>query len=81
MRRLYPASLVLPARLRELLRETAAQPAGGRGHNYEYGYGVLDVAKLLAALEREFGADAGGGGDGRARRPRKKAKPARAGRR
>jgi subtilisin family serine protease len=55
VRRLYPASMVSPARLRELLRETAVQPAGGGGHNYEYGYGVLDVEQLLASLERETG--------------------------
>src|SRR5207248_980418 len=55
VRRLYPASMVSPARLRKLLRETAVQPAGGAGHNYEYGHGVLNVERLLTALEGEAG--------------------------
>ncbi len=55
IRRLYPSSLVPPARLRDLLRHSAVQPGGTRGHNYEYGFGVLDVKRLLAALEKDFG--------------------------
>jgi subtilisin family serine protease len=54
IRRLYPASVVPPARLRELIRETA-EPRGGSGFNYEYGHGIFSVPDLLAALEGEFG--------------------------
>ncbi|MCA8832373.1 S8 family peptidase [Hymenobacter pini] len=62
IRRRYPASVVSPARLRELLRQTAtpasdpnsARPAGGTDDfNYDYGYGILNVEALLDALERE----------------------------
>jgi hypothetical protein len=46
---LYPASVVPPARLRDLLRNTA-EPKGGPGFNNDYGYGVINVAALLAQL-------------------------------
>jgi subtilisin family serine protease len=54
IRRLYPASVVTPARLRDLIRQTA-EHRGGRGFNFEYGYGIINVPDLLAALEDEFG--------------------------
>lgn len=49
IRRLYPASVLSPADLRQLLRETADEQYGG--FNYEYGYGVLNVEGLLARLD------------------------------
>lgn len=62
IRRLYPASVVSPAKLRELLRATATPtsdansvvPANGNGNfNYDYGYGILIAEALLDALHRE----------------------------
>lgn len=53
IRRLYPASVLTPARFRELIRETA-EPQG-KGFNYEYGHGIMNVPQLLTALEEEFG--------------------------
>jgi subtilisin family serine protease len=50
IRRLYPASVLPPAQLRELLRNTAEQQGSG-DFNYEYGYGVINVQGLLDALE------------------------------
>jgi subtilisin family serine protease len=61
IRRVYPASVLAPADLRDLLRNTAHQPGEGK-FNYEYGYGVLDVAALLAALDERFGGDGAGAG-------------------
>ena len=51
IRRLYPASVLSPARLRDLLRDTA-EPQGDGEYNYEYGYGVINVPNLLNALEQ-----------------------------
>ena len=53
-----------------LLKQAAPSPANGggsntdaqqvgTGHNYEYGYGVIDVPALIGALEQEFGPGAG----------------------
>src|SRR4029077_988403 len=56
IRRVYPASVLSPAELRDLLRATAKQQ-GSAEFNYEYGYGVIDVASLLAALETKFGGN------------------------
>jgi len=56
IRRVYPASVLSPAELRDLLRATAKQQ-GSDKFNYEYGYGVIDVASLLAALEKQFGGN------------------------
>jgi subtilisin family serine protease len=50
IRRLYPASVLPPVQLRQLLRDTADQPGGAAGFNYEYGYGIVNVAKLLERL-------------------------------
>jgi subtilisin family serine protease len=49
IRRLYPASVLSPAELRDLLRETADTQYGQ--FNYEYGYGVINVEGLLDRLE------------------------------
>lgn len=54
VRRLYPASVISPARLRELIRATA-EPSDAAGFNYEYGHGIINVSNLLNALEAEFG--------------------------
>jgi subtilisin family serine protease len=51
VRRLYPASVLSPAQLRDLLRKTA-EPRGDGGFNYEYGYGVINVQGLLAELDK-----------------------------
>lgn len=51
IRRLYPASVLPPAQLRDLLRNTA-EPRGSGNFNYEYGYGVINVQGLLNALEK-----------------------------
>lgn len=50
IRRLYPASVLSPAQLRDLLR-TTAEPQGNGRFDYEYGYGVINVRGLLNALE------------------------------
>jgi subtilisin family serine protease len=50
IRRLYPSSVLPPAQLRDLLRNTAER-RGNRRFDYEYGYGVIDVQGLLEALE------------------------------
>ncbi|GAA1616979.1 hypothetical protein GCM10009764_45720 [Nocardia ninae] len=39
-----------PAQLRALVQRTAAAQAGG--YNYDYGYGVVDAAAILAELKR-----------------------------
>jgi subtilisin family serine protease len=49
IRRLHPASVLPPAQLRDLLRNTA-EPQGDGGFNYEYGHGVINVQNLLNAL-------------------------------
>ncbi len=51
IRRLYPASLLAPAQLRDLLRRTA-EPGGTGSFNYEYGHGVINVAGLLRELDK-----------------------------
>jgi hypothetical protein len=71
IRRLYPASVLPPADLRDLLRQTAERQGGG-AFDYDYGYGVIDVQALLDALEQRAGAGA------RAARTVPKKKPARA---
>lgn len=50
IRRLYPSSVLPPAQLRQLLRDSA-EPRGNGKFNYEYGYGVINVQALLDALE------------------------------
>jgi subtilisin family serine protease len=59
IRRVYPASVLSPADLRDLLRSTAEQQ-GSDKFNYEYGYGVIDVGSLLAALDKQFGGPGNG---------------------
>jgi subtilisin family serine protease len=51
IRRLYPSSVLSPAQLRKLLRDTA-EPRGGGSFNYEYGYGIINVKGLIAALDK-----------------------------
>jgi subtilisin family serine protease len=51
IRRLYPSSLLPPAKLRDMLRGTA-KPGGANKFDHEYGYGVLDVRGLLDALDK-----------------------------
>ena len=51
IRRLYPSSVLSPAKLRDLLRRTA-EPHGAVGFNFEYGYGVIDVEGLVHELEK-----------------------------
>lgn len=46
----WSATELPPARLRALLQRTATAQAGG--YNYDYGYGVVDTAALLAELKR-----------------------------
>ena len=53
VRRLYPASVVSPTRMRTMLRE-AADPQSGSRFDHEYGYGVINVDHLLGSLEREI---------------------------
>jgi subtilisin family serine protease len=54
IRRLYPASVVAPAVLRDLIRQTA-EPRGPAGFDFEYGHGIVNVPALLTALEKAFG--------------------------
>jgi subtilisin family serine protease len=70
LRRLYPASVLAPALLRDLLRDTAER-RGRERFDYEYGWGVINVRELLKALERSAGAPAGGTKPrrGRAKKP------------
>ena len=50
IRRLYPANVLPPARLRQLLVQTA-EPQGTAGFDFEYGHGVINVEGLLNELE------------------------------
>jgi len=50
IRRRYPASVLSPRQLRDLLRDTA-EPQGDEDFDYEYGYGIINVQNLLDALE------------------------------
>jgi hypothetical protein len=50
IRRRYPASVLSPRQLRDLLRDTA-EPQGDGDFDYEYGHGIIDVQNLLDALE------------------------------
>jgi Subtilase family len=50
IRRRYPASVLSPGQLRDLLRDTA-EPQGDEDFDYEYGHGIINVQNLLDALE------------------------------
>ena len=50
IRRRYPASVLSPGQLRDLLRDTA-EPQGDEDFDYEYGHGIIEVQNLLDALE------------------------------
>jgi subtilisin family serine protease len=50
VRRRYPASVLSPRQMRDLLRDTA-EPQGNSDFDYEYGHGVINVEGLLDALE------------------------------
>jgi len=45
----YPSSKLSPLQLRALVQKTAYDP-GKKGFDFDYGYGILDVAALRAAL-------------------------------
>lgn len=47
----WPASRLSPAQLRALLRRTADE-RGDLGFDYDYGYGVVNVAGVLSSLRR-----------------------------
>ncbi len=47
----HSSGQVPPDRLRELVLRTA-EPAGGRGFNYDYGWGTIDARRLAAELDR-----------------------------
>ncbi|GAA0403851.1 hypothetical protein GCM10009530_64860 [Microbispora corallina] len=47
----WPSAALSPAQLRTLLRRTA-DDRSDVGYDYDYGYGVVDVAGILAALRR-----------------------------
>jgi hypothetical protein len=51
IRRLFPSHVLPPAQLRDMLRNTA-QHKGAAGHNFDYGYGVINVKALLLALDK-----------------------------
>ena len=51
VRAVAPPSLLTPAQLRTILRRTA-DDRSTVGFDYDYGYGVVDVDGILAALER-----------------------------
>jgi len=55
VRRLYPSSVISPAQLRDILRQTAEHPRGR--FDYEYGHGVIHVPRLLDALEKLSGVE------------------------
>ncbi|GHH69711.1 hypothetical protein GCM10017673_20600 [Streptosporangium violaceochromogenes] len=48
----WPASRLSPAQLRALLRRTADE-RGDLGFDYDYGYGVVNVARVLSSLRRQ----------------------------
>ena len=50
IRRRYPASVLSPGQLRDLLRDTA-EPQGDEDFDFEYGHGIINVQNLLDALE------------------------------
>ncbi|WP_431895080.1 S8 family peptidase [Nonomuraea sp. bgisy101] len=47
----WPASRLSPSQLRSLLRRTA-EDRSEVGYDFDYGYGVVDAAGILAALQR-----------------------------
>ena len=47
----WPATKLSPAQLRALLRRTA-EDRSEVGFDYDYGYGTVDPAGLMAALQR-----------------------------
>ena len=51
IRRRYPASVLSPREMRDLLRKTA-EPQGDGDFDYGYGYGIINVQDLLEALEQ-----------------------------
>jgi subtilisin family serine protease len=51
IRRRYPASVLPPRQLRDLLRDTA-EPQGDDDFDFEYGHGIIDVQNLLESLEQ-----------------------------
>ena len=68
IRQLYPPGVVSPARLRALIRQTATRVTDAE-FDHGYGYGIINVTALLAALEAE-----GGGSPPAPPKPRKKGK-------
>jgi hypothetical protein len=51
IRRLFPSHVLPPAQLRDMLRNTA-QHKGAAGHNFDYGYGVINDKALLLAFDK-----------------------------
>src|SRR6267143_371761 len=51
IRRRHPASVLSPADLRRILRDSA-EPQGGEAFDYEYGHGVINVQGILDALDQ-----------------------------
>jgi subtilisin family serine protease len=51
IRRLYPAHILSPADLRDLLRRTAST-RNNAGFNVEYGHGVINVEGILSELDK-----------------------------
>jgi subtilisin family serine protease len=47
----WPSSVISPSQLRSLLRRTA-EDRSDIGYDYDYGYGIVDVAGILATLRR-----------------------------
>ena len=47
----YPASLITPSELRALMIKTA-EDLGGLGFDFDHGWGLVDVERLLPALDR-----------------------------
>ncbi|MFJ1455256.1 S8 family serine peptidase [Nocardia sp. N2S4-5] len=52
LRTKYPATVVSPERLRDLVQRTATRP-GGTEFDFDYGYGIADAPGLLEALRQE----------------------------
>jgi len=50
VRKVVPSSVLSPADLRDILRDTAEQQVG-QGFNYEYGHGVINVDAILDELD------------------------------